>query len=137
MNRLQAILLCLVIASCSPAGDAYFVGKTSTSARDHIMFVRQTPPSFGFQRLQALSNMYPDLGVFVRSEGLPDFMAETSKGGNRFLILYFLQKRQAFVVRTVSSRSRAVEFSGPYPITERENKILGDLRKRAENPPTS
>ena len=91
------------------------------------MLVRREPPTFGFQRLSALSAHHPDLGVFISRKRTPDFLAETSKGDNRYLILYFLRERQAFACRTGSGASRQVEFSGPYPVTENEFRTLSKL----------
>ncbi len=93
------------------------------------MLVRAEPSTFGYTRLSALAGYYPDLAEFLRQEGLPDFLAETSKGENRYLILYYLQARKAFACRSGAGASRAVEFSGPYPVTDNEFKTLDGLRK--------
>lgn len=118
----------LFCGSCSSVGNSAFLGSTSAAANDHIMFVRQNPPTFGFQRLTALSVRYPDLGVFIGQQGWPDFLAETNKSGNRYLILYYLESRKAFACRSGSGNSRQVEFSGPYPVTENEHRTLSELR---------
>ncbi len=91
------------------------------------MFVRQSPPTFGFRRLTALAGQYPDLAIFIQSEGLPGFLAETKKGENRYLILYYPDTRRAFACRSGTGNSRQVEFSGPYPITDNELKTLRKL----------
>jgi hypothetical protein len=59
---------------------------------------------------------------------MPDFLAETNKGDNRYLILYYLDSRRAFACRTDSGSSSRVEFSGPYPVTDSEYKTLSGLR---------
>ena len=91
------------------------------------MLVRKNPPSFGFRRFSALSVRHPDLAVFTARHGLPDFLAETNKGGNRYLILYYLGARSAFACRTDSRGSIQVEFSGPHPVTESEFHTLSKL----------
>lgn len=111
-------------------GNSAFLSRTTSAANDHIMLVRQNPPSFGAQRLSALSVRHPDLAVFIQVHGIPDFLAETNKGENRYLILYYLAARKAFACRSDSGNSRQVEFSGPYPITESEFRTLSRL-----NPP--
>ena len=118
----------LFCGSCSNVANSAFLGSTSAAAKDHIMFVRQNPPTFGFQRLTALTVRYPDLGIFIDQQGLPDCLAETNKSGNRYLILYYLESRKAFACRSGSGNSRQVEFSGPYPITENEHTTLSELR---------
>ena len=99
------------------------------------MFIREQPQTFGHQRLTALSGIYPDLNFFLTQEKFPQFMAETNKSGNRYLILYYLEKRQAFACRSGEGKSRQVEFSGPYPVTDREFTTLDGLRKKALSAP--
>ena len=95
------------------------------------MLVRREPPTFGFQRLAALATAYSDLGVFLGQSGDPDFLAETNKSGNRYLILYYTNSSKAFACRTGGESSRQVEFSGPYPITVGEARTLQGLRDRS------
>ncbi len=127
----------LLCASCSQPGSAGYVRRTTSAANDHIMFVRQQPQTFGHQRLNALSSLYPDLALFIRQQGLPDFIAETNKSGNRYLILYYLSSRKAFACRSGPGNSRQVEFSGPYPVTDSEFKTLDAIRKKSEPSPAS
>ncbi len=125
----------LLAGSCTPAGNAGFVKRTTSAANDHIMLVGEMPQTFGYRRLTALSGIYPDLGVFLSQQGYPDFLAETNKGGNRYLILYYLEARQAFACRSGEGKSTQVEFSGPYPVTDREFGTLDGLRSKAISAP--
>lgn len=126
--------IALFCASCAPVGNSAFLSRTKSAANDHIMLVRQNPPSFGYQRLSALSVRHPDLAVFIGVQGIPDFLAETNKGENRYLILYYMSKRKAFACRSDSGQSRQVEFSGPYPITESEFRTLSRLSQPGSAP---
>ena len=99
------------------------------------MLVRRDPPSFGFQRLVTQSAAYSDLKFFVSRRGLPDFLAETDNQGRRYFILYYLNKREAFACRTSSNRSIKVEFAGPYPVTDREFKLLEAFRRDPSHRP--
>jgi hypothetical protein len=99
------------------------------------MYVRAQPETFGHKRLAALSQFYPDLGVFLERDSFPDYLAETSKGENRYLILYYLGAREAYACRSGEGRSRQVEFSGPYPITDREFRTLDGIRRNANSAP--
>jgi hypothetical protein len=92
------------------------------------MLVRREPPSFGYQRMMHQASAHPDLGVFLNQFSLPDFLAETSNSGRHYMILYYVDRRQAFAART---RSGALEFAGPYPITDREVNLLGGFRREA------
>jgi hypothetical protein len=125
-------LISLLCGACSFSANSSYLQRTSGSANDHIMLVRRDPPTFGFQRLAAHAIAHPDLGVFLRQSGDPDFLAETNKSGNRYLILYYTKSSKAFACRTGGDGSRQVEFSGPYPITKGEKKTLQGLRDRSE-----
>jgi hypothetical protein len=126
--------IALLCGACSPTNNASYLQRTASAANDHIMLVRRAPPTFGFQRLAALATAYPDLRIFLTQTGDPDFLAETNKGGNRYLILYYTKSSAQFACRTDGGRSRHIEFSGPYPITEGEARTLRGLRDRSAAP---
>ena len=123
-----AVPALLSVSACTPITDSMLTRVEARVAHDQMMFVRPDPPTFGYQRLITGMREYPDLAVFVSQRGLPDFLAETGDRSQRYMILYYLSQRQAFACRTVSSGSRAVEFAGPYPITDREFKTLEGIR---------
>ena len=123
----------LLAPSCAPTSIDGFIRRTTSIANDHIMYVRADPETFGHKRLAALAGAYPDLGIFLQQKGYPDFVAETNKSGNRYLILYFLEDREAFASRSGAGSSRLVEFSGPYPVTNSEYATLEELRKKASS----
>ncbi len=115
--------------------DVLLRGSEAAAARDQIMLVRKEPPSFGYQRLTTQWSVHPDLRVFVEKKGLPNFLAETGNGERKYLILYFLERREAFACRTKVENRQAVEFAGPYPITEREYKLLDGFWRDPSRPP--
>ncbi len=125
-------LAALLSGSCVQGTQSMHVRRTSSAANNHIMLVREEPMTFGYQRLSTLSRIYPDLQVFLAQQGAPDFLAETSKGENHYLILYFLKSRKAFACRSGTGDSTEVEFSGPYPVTDREAATLKSLRQKSE-----
>lgn len=125
-------LISLLCGSCFPAANDSYLQRTARSANGHIMLVRREPATFGFQRMAAHAIAHPDLGAFLSQKGDPDFLAETNKGSNRYLILYYMKSRHAFACRTAGDGSEQIEFSGPYPITKGEAKTLQDLRDRSE-----
>lgn len=125
----------LLATSCAQVGDSLISGGMSAAAKDQIMLVRKEPPSFGYQRLTMQADDFPDLEVFLSKHGLPDFLAETSSQHRRYLILYFLKDRRAYVCRSRVENSRAVEFAGPYPITPREFRLLDDFRRDPSHRP--
>ncbi len=121
--------------SCSQIGDTLMHGSEAAAAKDQIMLVRQEPPSFGYQRLVTQMNLFPDLAYFVSRHGVPNFLAETGSQRRKYFILYYLQERKAFVCRNRVENPAAVEFAGPYPITEREYKLLDGFRKDPSSKP--
>ena len=90
--------------SCSQVGDSWMFGSMAAAAKDQIMLVRKEPPSFGYQRLEMQSRVYPDLRFFVSKHGLPDFLAETGERNRQYFILYYLRDREAFACRTTPRR---------------------------------
>jgi hypothetical protein len=125
-NKLALLTCCTLIGvGCQPiTSDSIYLSGTNFAAKNHIMLVRSEPPSFGFFRLSALERNYPNLSEFLKKPGYPDLLAETEKGRNRYLILYYLKSRKAFACRSGAYPSRQIEFSGPYPITDGELKTL-------------
>lgn len=124
---LLASILLACLPSCAPA-KRDFLERTSAAANDRIMYVRETPPTFGHFRLKALLTRYPKLKTLASERSTPDFLAETSKADTRIIILYYLEKRQAYTYRSGQGTSAEVEFVGRYPITDNEAKTLRSLR---------
>jgi hypothetical protein len=125
-------LMIAVISSCESLENSSYLHQTDATAHDHIMLVEESPPTFGYERLRALSRYYPDLKQFIEKVGKPGYYAETTNGGSRYLILYYSERREAFACRSASASSHAVEFSGPYPITQNELAILQKLQTGPE-----
>ena len=121
----------LLAVSCTQVGSGWMLGTGSSAAKDQIMLVRKDPPSFGYQRMALQAGHYPDIGTFLGLHGLPDFLAETGNHERRYFILYYLKGRQAYACRTFPQRRQAVEFAGPYPITDHEFRLLDSFRGAA------
>jgi hypothetical protein len=132
-NKLALFTCCTLIGvGCQAVtSDSIYLSGTNFAAKNHIMLVRNEPPSFGFFRLAALERQYPNLSEFLKTPEYPDLLAETVKGQNRYLILYYLKSRKAFACRTGAFPSRQIEFSGPYPITDGELKTLRSVGNQA------
>jgi hypothetical protein len=126
--KLAAAAAAALAVSCA-GGGASRSSRSGGAPKDQIMWIRKNPPTYGFERLRAEAAIYPDLAYFLTLRGQPDFLAETGNDGRNYLILYYLHDRHAFACRTVERDRKAVEFSGPYPITGREFKLLDDFRK--------
>jgi hypothetical protein len=124
---LPALCLLLCVSCHQSASDSIYLSGTNFAAKNHIMLVRREPPTFGLFRLSALARKYPNLAEFLKKPGYPDLLAETEKGKDRYLILYYLKSRKAFACRTGQYLSKQVEFSGPYPITNGELKTLSSI----------
>lgn len=127
-------LACALSSACSTFEESGLPGSAASMARNQMMLVRETPPSFGHYRLTLLERSHPDLTFFVGKHGTPDFLAETSSGGRSYYILYYLDRRNAYACRSRVGQDASLEFAGPYPITRKEYKILSDMRdKQASN----
>jgi hypothetical protein len=135
IKSVMGLAACLIATACGVVESPLIPGSSAAAAQDQIMLVRSEPPSFGYYRLASQSQAYPDLAVFVASRGLPDFLAETGKSDRHYFILYYLKKRQAFACRTRTGSREAVEFAGPYPITDREYKVLDTFRRDPQRKP--
>jgi hypothetical protein len=135
LRLLGTLGLGVLATSCAQVGDSWILGSMSAAAKDQIMLVRKEPPSFGFQRLSLHSRSYPDMALFVSKHGVPNFLAETGKGEGLYFILYYLKQRQAFACRTRLGKRGQLEFAGPYPITEREFRLLDGFRRDPSRTP--
>ena len=121
----------LLQASCMTFEESGLPGSAASMAHNQIMLVSAGPEeSFGHYRLVSLMRIYPDLEVFTAKRGIPDFLAETSNRQQHYYILYYLKNRQAYAARTRPPQRNRLEFAGPYPVTEKEKRILEDLRKK-------
>ncbi len=117
-----------LLGGCATFEESGLPGSASSMARNQMMQVSREPASFGYYRLTSLGRIYPDLDAFVRTRGLPDFLAETTNRGSSYYILYYLADREAFACRNRPGQRKSLEFAGPYPITPREVRTLEDLR---------
>lgn len=124
--RLALALACLLPAACGPAP-----WQSERAARDRIMLVRRSPETLGFERLTAQASEHPDLAMFLRREGEPDFIAETASDNRRYLILYYLESEKAWACRTWARQPAGIEFAGPYPITPKEATLLAELKRQS------
>lgn len=115
------------LPSCSSFEQSGLPGSASSMAKNQIM--RIEPTSFGQYRLSQHLQSYPDLQYFIKQRGNPEFLAETTHHGQHYLIFYYLSQRQAFVCRNHLDPSLSLQFSGPYPISKKERKVLKKILK--------
>lgn len=135
MNVLRpALILSLALAAsqCAPFRQGWDDGWTERAARDRIMLVRTQPETLGHRRITHQAHTHPDLDVFLRSHGLPDFIAETSNDDRQYLILYYLREAVAWAGRSRRILGAPMDFAGPYPLKDSEIRLLADLQIRAE-----
>jgi hypothetical protein len=115
---------------CATFEESGLPGSASSMARNQIMLVRAEPESFGHYRLASLIRIYPDLDLFVAKRGVPDFLAEASNSGQHYYILFYLKDRQSYSARTRAPHPKRLEFSGPYPVTDKERKTLDQMQQK-------
>ncbi len=99
-------------------------------AHNRIMWVDESSQSLGYYRLQSRRELFSDLDIFLEEKGDPDFLAETSDHMRKYFILYFMRNREAFACRTEVRYPESLEFSGPYPITDKEFALLQGMREK-------
>jgi hypothetical protein len=66
----------LLLSACGPVGRGWEAGWTERAAQDRIMLVRNAPETLGHRRLVYQSTAHPNLDVFLKEKGLPDFIEE-------------------------------------------------------------
>jgi hypothetical protein len=120
------LLAPLLLAACSPMNEE--VGRSERAAQDRIMLVRNAPETLGHRRLVYQSAAHPTLRGFLRDEGLPDFIAETSSDDRQYMILYYLDSMSAYSCRTRRGATQPVDVAGPYKMTKRETAVLRELQ---------
>lgn len=130
MARSAAAAAGFLMVGCAGFEQSGFPGSAASMARNQMMLVRKEPATFGYYRLTSLARIYPDLAFFVETRGTPDFLAETGDDDLSYFILYYLKKRQAFACRTRPGQRQAIEFAGPYPVTDGEFRKLDGFRKQ-------
>lgn len=118
----------LLLASC---GDGRH--WTERAAHDRIMLVRNDPETLGHKRIVYQASSHPDFAKFLRTSGEPDFIAETSSETRQYMILYYLDSRNAFACRSWRGSQQKMEFAGPYPMTSKETEVLIKLRDNSVN----
>lgn len=128
IRRLFMAPAVILAGSCATFEESGLPGSASSMARNQMMHVSRDAGSFGYYRLTSLGKVYPDLDAFVRTRGLPDFLAETTNRGTGYYILYYLKDREAFACRNRPGQRASLEFAGPYPITPGEVRTLEGLR---------
>ena len=125
------LLAPLLLAACSPFDEE--IGRSERAAQDRIMLVRNAPETLGHRRLVYQSAAHPSLRVFLRDEGLPDFIAETSSEDRLYMILYNLDSMSAYSCRTRRGADLPVDVAGPYKMTKRETAVLRELQNGSED----
>lgn len=123
------LLLPFLLSACGPVSRGWEVGWSERAAQDRIMLVRNAPETLGHRRLTYQSAAHPNLDVFLKEKGFPDFIAETSSEDRQYLILYYLDSKNAFACRTRRGPGAAIDFAGPYSMTDRETKVLRELQE--------
>lgn len=91
------------------------------------MLVREQPPTLGHRRLVYQSAEHPDLSAFLNKNGEPEFIAETSSGDRRYIILYYLDRKKAYACRTWDNDNTIINFAGPYDVSDEEVSLLRGL----------
>ena len=109
-----------------------YLQRTTAASNDRVMLVEENPVSFGFKRVQALSEQYEDFALLLKQNGYPRYLGEARRGGQRYMTVYYPQYRRAYVCRANISKDSVMEYSGPYTITDNELETLQKLGRNAD-----
>ncbi|MGB6221159.1 hypothetical protein [Haloferula sp.] len=123
MKFLPLVLIPLLLASCTDGRH-----WTERAAQDRIMLVRNEPETLGHKRIVYQAAAHPDFAKFLNKSGEPDFIAETSSDSRQYMILYYLDSKNAFACRSWRGSLQRMEFAGPYPMTKKETELLQQLK---------
>ena len=128
-----ALLACLfLLENCAPYRAAWHSGWTQHDADNSIMLVIDQPPTLGYKRLKSHCAIHPEFSQLLEELGQPDCLAESTQEDQHYMILYYLNQRHAFSCRTNAKRSSAVmQFSGPYPVSDKEFRTLTQFKAKA------
>ncbi len=121
-----------LLENCAPYRAAWHSGWTQHDADNSIMLVIDQPPTLGYKRLQSHCAIHPEFSQLLEELGQPDCLAESTQEDQHYMILYYLNQRHAFSCRTNAKRSSAVmQFSGPYPVSDKEFRTLTQFKAKA------
>ena len=123
MKILALILIPLTLVSCVDQRH-----WSERAAQDRIMLVRNQPETLGHKRIVYQASAHPDFAKFLRKSGEPDFIAETSSESRQYMILYYLDSKNAYACRSWRGSQQRMEFAGPYPMTKKETELLKKLK---------
>lgn len=131
-SSIFCLLLAIPLTHCAPYRAAWNSGWTEKEANNSMMLVIADPPTLGWRRLQNHATLHPEFQALLTQLGSPDCIAESTQDRRHYLILYYLKNRQAYSCRNdTRSVSKPMEFSGPYPITDKEYRLLSDFQQKA------
>jgi hypothetical protein len=128
ITRVIPILFTLLV-SCGTVSEVIHESSIAIGGHNQMMLVRQNPPSYGYQRMQVLGEIHQEIQVFLKVKNVPDFFAETFNTGEQYCLFYYLGKRHAYICRITGTGAKKVRFSGPYPVTDKELKLLSDFQR--------
>jgi hypothetical protein len=121
-----------LLENCAPYRAAWHSGWTQHDANNSMMLVIDQPPTLGYKRLQSHRAIHPEFAQLLEELGQPDCIAESTQEDQHYMILYYLNQRHAFSCRTNAKRSSAMmQFSGPYPISDKEFNTLTQFKAKA------
>jgi hypothetical protein len=124
------LTMALILSNCASYRAAWNSGWTEKEANDSIMIVRETPSTLGWKRLRYFSTLHPECKPYFARMGTPDCIAESTRARQHYLIVYYLDRRQAFSFRNnTRAVSQPIEVAGPFPITRKEYRLLHALKQ--------
>jgi hypothetical protein len=122
-------LVLLGFCSCS-AGLAPASGHRLSGMDEGIFPVKPESSTQGYRMICSLSGKYPELDSFLKSRGLPGFVAQTAHHSSQYLIMYYVKERKAYVCKGETGFPQHADLIGPFPIKDGEIEILKTIGQR-------
>lgn len=117
------------LCSCS-VGFAPASSHRLSGMDEGIFPVQQESSTQGYRMICSLSGKYPELDLFLKTRGLPGFVAQTAHHSSQYLIMYYLKERKAYVCKGETAFPQHANLIGPFPIKDGEIEILKTIEQR-------
>ncbi len=118
--------LALVLSLALPGCASYMYGWTDHEARNQYLIVDDSRNSLGYRRLQYIQR-YRGAAIrdFIAEKGAPNYILEYTEDRRDHMLLYYLDKEQAFHFRALSRNPHSMVLLQVRPLNDMERNRFG------------